>query len=102
MTVQFPDEPARQLCPESIYQAIYDPDTPLTRPAKQSLRTHRRRRRRRTQGLSRRGRIPGMTMIDERPPEVADRVQAGPWEGDLIMGETNKSAIATLVERKTR
>lgn len=102
LTVQFPDEPARQLCPESIYQAIYDPDTPLTRPAKHSLRTHRRRRRRRTQGLSRRGRIADMTMIDQRPSEVADRVEAGHWEGDLIMGETNKSAIATLVERTTR
>lgn len=102
LTLRFPDEPTRQLCPESIYQAIYDPNTALTRPAKHSLRSHRRRRRRRTHGLSRRGRIPDMTMIGQRPPEVADRVEAGHWEGDLIMGETNKSAIATLVERKTR
>lgn len=102
LTVRFPDDPTRQLCPESIYQAIYDPNTLLTRPAKHSLRTHRRRRRRRTQGLCRRGRIPDMTMIDQRPPEVAGRVEAGHWEGDLIMGETNKSAIATLVERKIR
>ncbi len=49
---RFTDQPARRLCVESIYQAIYDPDAPVTRPAKR----RRRRRRRRVQGLERRGR----------------------------------------------
>jgi transposase, IS30 family len=92
----FPGERVRWLCPESIYQAIYDADTEVTRPAR------RRRRRRRLTGLQRRGRLTAMRMIDERPPEVADRVQAGHWEGDLIMGAGNRTAIGTLVERATR
>jgi len=95
---RFADQPARSLCTESIYQAIYDPDAPVTRPAKR----RRRRRRRRVQGLERRGRLTAMTMIADRPAEVADRVQVGHWEGDCIMGAGNRSAIGTLVERRAR
>jgi IS30 family transposase len=95
---RFGDQPARRLCTESIYQAIYDPDAPVTRPAKR----RRRRRRRRVQGLERRGRLTAMTMIADRPAEVADRIQVGHWEGDCIMGAGNRSAIGTLVERRTR
>jgi len=95
---RFPDQSSRHLCTESIYQGIYDPDVPVARPAKR----RRRRRRRRAQGLERRGRLTAMTMIADRPPEVDDRVQVGHWEGDCIMGAGNRSAIGTLVERRTR
>ncbi len=96
LRVLFAADESRWLCKESIYQAIYDPAVAITRPAR------RRRRRRRLTGLERRGRIAEMRMISERPAEVADRAQAGHWEGDLIMGAGNRSAIGTLVERTTR
>lgn len=98
LPARFPDQPERHLCTESIYQAIYDPCTDVTRPAKR----RRRRRRCRVQGLERRGRLTDMTMIADRPAEVNDRVQVGHWEGDCIMGAGNRSAIGTLVERATR
>ena len=86
----------RQLCTESIYQAIYDPAVKLSRPSR------RRRCRRRRRGECRRERVNGMTMIEQRPTEVEGRETAGHWEGDLIKGAVNRSAIGTLVERKTR
>lgn len=102
LSVRFGHDRSRRLCAESIYQAIYDPNTPLQRPARTALRTRRRRRRPHPTGTQRRGRLRDMTMIEQRPAEVADRAVAGHWEGDLIMGAGNRSAIATLVERASR
>ena len=100
---RFPGVAARQLCPESVYQAIYDRGGVLGTERWRSLRTRRRRRRPRRRGDARTPRsLRDMTPIAQRPATVADRSEAGHWEGDLITGTANRSAIGTLVERTTR
>ena len=103
LRAEYPDNPARHLVHESIYQAIYAKDGPLGRDRHTCLRTKRRRRRTHRRPDARRaGGLRDMTMIGDRPVEVEDRVIPGHWEGDLITGAANRSAIGTLVERSTR
>ncbi len=66
------------------------------------LRQGKSSRRPRSTGQDRRGQIPEMVSIHVRPPEVNDRVMPGHWEGDLIKGAGNKSAVEVLGERSTR
>jgi len=65
------------------------------------LRKSHKTRRPRARGDDRRGLIPNMTSIDERPLEVDERLVPGHWEGDLIKGARNRSQVGTLVERTT-
>jgi transposase, IS30 family len=100
---QFPDRPEMQVSHETIYQSLYVQGRgALRRELASCLRTGRALRKPRRTGGERRGKIPGMVMISERPAEVSDRAVPGHWEGDLIAGTASKSAIGTLVERSTR
>ncbi|MGH9208540.1 MAG: IS30 family transposase [Acidimicrobiales bacterium] len=100
----FPDRPEMRVAHETIYQALYVQGRgELRRELHRALRSGRARRKPHRRGDQRTGRFADpMLMISERPAEVADRAVPGHWEGDLLMGQLNRSAIGTLVERTTR
>jgi IS30 family transposase len=100
---EFPGRPEMRVAPETIYQSLYVQGRgALRRELAAQLRTGRAVRRPRRAEGGRRGRIPGMVMISERPAEAADRAVPGHWEGDLIAGRGGRTHIGTLVERTTR
>jgi IS30 family transposase len=99
---EFPDDAEMQVAHETIYRSLFVQGRGgLRRELTTCLRSGRavRRPQRRT---NRGARIIDMVAISERPAEVEDRAVPGHWEGDLILGKNNQSAIGTLVERTTR
>ncbi len=88
---------------ETIYASIYAlPRAELRTALIKALRQSHKTRKPRTRGNDRRGQIPDLRPISERPQEVQDRQIPGHWEGDLVKGKGNKSAVGTLVERTSR
>ncbi len=104
LLTEFPDSPEMRVAPETIYQSLYfQARGGLKREVQAALRSGRTRRKTRTDPQKRISRFRDpMINISERPPEVEDRAVPGHWEGDLITGALNQTAIATLVERTTR
>jgi IS30 family transposase len=96
----FPDQPEMQVSAETIYQSLYVQSRgALKQELTRCLRTGRALRHPSRKAGQRKNRIPNMVNISERPPEASDRAVPGSWEGDLIIGAGNRSAIGTLVER---
>lgn len=109
LRLRFPNDRSMWLCHESIYQAVYQPNSRFVRPSRLAphrrspLRTGRDHRRAHQCHKRRRPRFQQpMLTIHDRPFPPVDRSQAGHWEGDLIIGDNHLSAIGTLVERQTR
>ncbi len=100
---EFPQNAEMRVSTETIYQSLYVQSRgALRRDLARCLRTGRALRRRPCrQPGQRKNRIPDMINIAQRPAEADDRAVPGHWEGDLIIGKNNASAIGTLVERTT-
>jgi len=89
---------------ETIYRALYGLSIrPVPSGSARLLRSgkYSRRPRSRTK-VKPRQYITDALKIGDRPAHIATRAEAGHWEGDLVMGKANKSAIVTLVERSSR
>lgn len=98
----FADDKLMQMSHETLYQCLYvQTRGQLRADLNKHLSTKRTARKPRV-ATERRGKFSEVITISQRPPEAADRAVPGHWEGDLIIGARNASAIGTLVERSTR
>src|SRR5512147_587670 len=100
---RYPDDPTMRISHEAIYTYLYVlPSGALKRELARYLRRRHRFRRPHKVRLCSRPIGQDLVSLEERPAEVADRTVPGHWEGDLLVGHANASALGTLVERTTR
>jgi IS30 family transposase len=101
LRIRFSDDPEMWVSTETIYQSLYVSSRgALRRELTKCLRTGRALRKPGPRAAAR-NRPPDMINIAQRPPQADDRAVPGHWEGDLLIGKGNRSAIGTLVERTT-
>ena len=99
----YPNDMDMRISHETIYSYIYVlPRGRLKRKFISYLRRSHKYRRKKGKNQQSLVGIKDYFSIEERPQEVADRIIPGHWEGDLMIGRRNASAIGTLVERTTR
>jgi IS30 family transposase len=102
LIILYPNDMDMRISHETIYSYLYVlPRGELKREITSCLRRHHKHRRLR-KDRQKNSPIQDFLSIEERPAEVADRTIPGHWEGDLLVGGTQKTAIGTLVERTTR
>lgn len=102
--LDYPDDPVMTISHEAIYAHLYrNRQANINKKLIALLPQHRSRRRRnyKSRGVAQ-FKITDKISIDQRPESINNRSQIGHWEGDLIIGYKRASALATLVERKTR
>lgn len=94
-----------RVSPETIYQAVYargGRGLPVGLHVHLHRRRRRRKHRRRDAASKKAGPLGGFRPIVSRPQAADERIEGGHWEGDLIMGAGNRSAVVTLIERTCR
>jgi IS30 family transposase len=103
LEIDYPLDMTMRISPEAIYTYIYIlPRGSLKKELTDCLRQSHKRRHKQARGIKIERNIEEMLSIEERPKEVENRVVPGHWEGDLIIGKNNRSALGTLVERTSR
>jgi IS30 family transposase len=101
--LMYPDNADMHISHETIYSYLYVlPKGTFRKQLISQLRRNHKYRQKRAKDSQSRGSIQDFLSIEKRPQEVADRIVPGHWEGDLMIGRRNASAIGTLVERTTR
>ena len=101
--LDYPNDPIMSISHEAIYQHIYaHRQASLNKKLIALLPYHKSIRRRANAYSKRKTRIKNQISIEQRPLHIENRKEVGHWEGDLVIGKGQKSAIGTLVERKTR
>ena len=103
LETDYPVDMTMRIAPETIYTYLYVlPRGSLKKELLSCLRQNRKRRHQQSRGVKMERKLEDMLSIEERPKEIEDRIIPGHWEGDLIIGKNNRSALGTLVERATR
>jgi len=101
--ILYPNDPIMSISHEAIYQHIYKHrQSYLGKKLIKLLPYHHHKRREKRKFSKNRVRIKDQVNISQRPPHVELRQEIGHWEGDLMIGTAQKSAIGTIVERKSR
>ena len=101
--VLYPNDPVMSISHEAIYQHIYKHrQSYLGKKLIKLLPYHHHKRREKRKFGKNRVRIKDQVNISLRPQHIELRLEVGHWEGDLMIGIGQKSAIGTIVERKTR
>jgi len=97
------DDLSQRISHEAIYAAIYaQPRGGLKALMIEALRRAKPKRGAQSTSLAGSAMVPETLRIIHRPEDIEARLVPGHWEGDLIKGAFNRSAIGTVVERKTR
>ena len=86
---------------ESIYQFVYESEYGKKEKLYQYLRRGQKRRKKQHGRQAQQETIKNRVFIDDRPKEINLRQTIGHWEGDTII-YSNKKAVNSLVERKTK
>jgi IS30 family transposase len=100
---EYPNDPVMRISYEAIYMHIYAHRQAQLNKKLIKLLPYQKTQRRRANAKTKRGiKIKDQVSIEERPQHIENRLEIGHWEGDLVIGKGQKSAIGTLVERKSR